>query len=180
MKGGNREDFGNPLRLRRPLEQGVRVLVAHCASLGTGLDLDAGSRPARVDNFELFVRLMEEPHYRGLLFGEISGITQINRVQDRLETLLRRRDWQSRLVNGSDYPLPGVLPLFSIKQMLRRGYLQPDAVATLSDIRRHNPLLFDLVLKRSVRIDTLGFAPRVFESRRVFQPAAGSNPSHSD
>ena len=180
VKGGNREDFGNPLRLRRPLEQGVRVLVAHCASLGTGLDLDARSRPARVDNFELFVRLMEEPHYRGLLFGEISGITQINRVQDRLETLLRRRDWQSRLVNGSDYPLPGVLPLFSIKQMLRRGYLQPDAVATLSDIRRHNPLLFDLVLKRSVRIDTLGFAPRVFESRRVFQPAAGSNPSHSD
>ena len=70
VKGGNREDFGNPLRLRRPLEQGVRVLVAHCASLGTGLDLDAGSRPARVDNFALFVRLMEEPNYQGLLFGD--------------------------------------------------------------------------------------------------------------
>ncbi len=175
VKGGNREDFGNPLRLRRPLEQGVRVLVAHCASLGSGLDLDAGSRSGQVDNFDLFVRLMEDPQYQGLLFGEISGITQINRVQDRLETLLRRRDWQTRLINGSDYPLPGVLPLFSIKQMLRRGYLQPDQGAALSDIRRHNPLLFDLVLKRSLRSDAMGFAPRVFESRRAFQPAAGND-----
>jgi hypothetical protein len=47
VKGGNREDFGNPLRLRRPLEQGVRVLVAHCASLGSGLDLDADRDRAR-------------------------------------------------------------------------------------------------------------------------------------
>jgi hypothetical protein len=120
---------------------------------------------------------MEDPQYQGLLFGEISGITQINRVQDRLETLLRRRDWQTRLINGSDYPLPGVLPLFSIKQMLRRGYLQPDQGAALSDIRRHNPLLFDLVLKRSLRSDGMGFAPRVFESRRAFQPAAGNDAS---
>ena len=36
------EDLGNPLRLRRPLDAGVRVVVAHCASLGIGRDLDAG------------------------------------------------------------------------------------------------------------------------------------------
>ena len=30
------EHLGNPLRLRRPLDAGVRVVVAHCASLGDG------------------------------------------------------------------------------------------------------------------------------------------------
>jgi len=174
VKGGNREDLGNPLRLRRPLEQGVRVLVAHCASLGSGRDLDDSSRRGRLDNFDLFLRLMDEPGYRGLLFGEVSGITQINRVQHRLETLLRRGDFQQRLINGSDYPLPGILPLFSIRQMLRRGYLQAAEGTVLSQIRRYNPLLFDLVLKRSLRVDGARFAPGVFESRRVFQAASSS------
>ena len=34
------QELGNPLRLRRALDAGVQVIVAHCASLGTGLDLD--------------------------------------------------------------------------------------------------------------------------------------------
>jgi mannonate dehydratase len=172
VKGGNTEDFGNPLRLRRPLEHGVRVLVAHCASLGRGRDLDQAPRKQRIDNFALFARLMEENRYRGRLFGEISGITQINRVGKRLEVLLRRGDWHPRLINGSDYPLPGILPLFSLKQMLRRGYLQVEEGAVLSEIRRYNPLLFDLALKRSLRIDGKGFAPQVFESARVFRSEA--------
>jgi len=172
VKGGNTEDFGNPLRLRRPLGQGVRVVVAHCASLGKGQDLDAPSRARRVDNFELFLRMMQDDRYQGLLFGEISGITQINRLQDRLERLLRSATLQGRLVNGSDYPLPGVLPLFSLKQMLRRGYLRVEQAAVLSQVRRHNPLLFDLLLKRSLRIEGSAFDPRVFESRRAFEPAA--------
>ncbi len=57
------EDLGNPLRLRRPLDAGVRVVVAHCASLGIGRR--PATRPARrtVPNFELFARLMDEPRY---------------------------------------------------------------------------------------------------------------------
>jgi mannonate dehydratase len=172
VQGGNTEDYGNPLRLRRPLGEGVRVLVAHCASLGRGVDLDKPARRGRVGNFELFVRLMDEPRYEGLLFGEISGVTQINRVQNGLEALIRRRDWQRRLINGSDYPLPGVLPLFSVKQMLRRGYLRREDGPLLSDIRRHNPLLFDFVLKRSLRVGDAAFAPVVFETGRLFEPAA--------
>ena len=43
VHGSGRQDFGNPLLLRRPLEHGVRVIVAHCASLGTGRDLDKGA-----------------------------------------------------------------------------------------------------------------------------------------
>ena len=34
------EHLGNPLRLRRALDAGVRVVIAHCASLGDGQDTD--------------------------------------------------------------------------------------------------------------------------------------------
>ncbi len=47
------EHLGNPLRLRRPLDAGVRVVVAHCASLGHGEETDRQVRRAS-GNFELF------------------------------------------------------------------------------------------------------------------------------
>ncbi len=169
VAGGNTEDFGNPLRLRRPLEHGVKVLVAHCASLGKGLDLDNPAGNRYVDNFTLFARMMDESDYEGRLFGELSAVTQINRLYNGLDTLIRRTDWDQRLVNGSDYPLPGVMPLFSIKELIRLGYLQENAGAVLVEIRRYNPLLFDFILKRSLNVDGKRLSPAVFESRRVFQ-----------
>ena len=169
VQGGNTEDYGNPLRLRRPLDRGVRVIVAHCASLGRSLDLDAGPNRPSVSSFELFARLMQEPRYDGLLFGDISAITQINRVGPALEAVVTRDEWQPRLVNGSDYPLPGVLPLFSLKQLRRRGYITESDAEVLSAIRRHNPLLFDFVLKRALRIEGKGFSPAPFETREFFE-----------
>ena len=41
--GREEHDFGNPLRLRRALDAGVRVVVAHCASMGEDRDLDKGA-----------------------------------------------------------------------------------------------------------------------------------------
>ena len=170
VHGGNTEDFGNPLRLRRPLEHGVQVIVAHCASLGKGLDLDIGPDGPAVPSFELFGRMMDEPGYDGLLFGEISAVTQINRVDNALETLLMRDDWHPRLLNGSDYPLPGILPLFSLKLLERRGFLRKKESGVLSTIRDYNPLLFDFVLKRTLRLNgkSLGIGP--FQTRRFFDP----------
>jgi mannonate dehydratase len=167
---GHDETLGNPLRLRRPLDAGVRVVVAHCASLGTGRDLDRGSADL-VPNFALFARLMDDPRYAQNLAGDISAVTQGNRV-DVVATLLARRDWHGRLVNGSDYPLPGVLPLVSLPLLAERRLLDPSAVATLREIRDHNVLLFDFVLKRSVAAAGAGFAPSVFETRRYFELAA--------
>jgi mannonate dehydratase len=106
-----------------------------------------------------------------LLYGEISAITQVNRMGPALTTLIERTDWQARLVNGSDYPLPGVMPLFSLRRLVAEGYLPAAAAPVLSEIRRYNPLLFDFVLKRHLRAGTKRFAPGVFESRRVFDPA---------
>lgn len=172
VHGGAQQHLGNPLRLRRPLDQGVRVIVAHCASLGRGTDLDAGGNGPERSNFQLFARLMDEPAYRHSLFGELSAVTQVNRRDEVLTTLIARHDWHARLVNGSDYPLPGVLPLFSPGYFAGRGWLDAGQDALLRTLRVHNPLLFDVLLKRMLRIDGRAFAPDVFMTRRHFACAA--------
>jgi predicted TIM-barrel fold metal-dependent hydrolase len=73
------QKFGNPLRFRFPLGLGVRIVMAHCANLGTVEDLDAKAG-ARIPAWQAFMRLMDEPAYEGRLFGEISAMTQYNRL----------------------------------------------------------------------------------------------------
>jgi mannonate dehydratase len=147
----------------------VRVVVAHCASLGTGRDLDRGDAP--VTNFELFARLMDSPAHAGRVFGDVSAVTQANRI-DVLAALLERRDWHPRLLQGSDYPLPGILPLVSPDLLADRGFIARDAVGALREIREHNTLLFDFVLKRTVASRGARFPRGVFETRPFFVPSA--------
>lgn len=160
------EHLGNPLRLRRPLDAGVRVVVAHCASLGMGKDTDRGD--AMVPNFELFARLMDAGGYGAHLVGDLSAITQGNRMQV-IPALLARREWHDRLLNGSDYPLPGVVPLISLPALVDGGLLDPDAVEPLRRIRDHNALLFDFTMKRSLAHGGARFPPQVFETRSFFE-----------
>jgi len=145
------------------------VVVAHCASLGSGRgDVPGG---AELSNFELFTQLMDERRYEGRLFGDISAITQYNRMEV-IATLLQRTDWHARLLNGSDYPLPGVVPLVPLQGLVDLQLLHADAVKPLSRLREGNVLLFDFVLKRSLRYNGEGFADKVFETAPFFsQPA---------
>lgn len=168
VHGGAAQPLGNPLRLRRALEHGVRVIVAHCASLGKGIDLDQGADGPEIGNFALFARLMDEPAWQNRLYGELSTVTQVNRRDEVLTTLLSRRDWQDRLINASDYPLPGVVPLFSPGYFAEHGWLSAEQDRLLRTLRRHNPLLFDFLLKRMLRIGGQGLAPQVFMTRGRF------------
>ena len=168
MGGVDAQNLGNPLLLRRALEHGVRVIVAHCASLGSNIDIDRGPNGPKVANFALFTRMMEVPEYEGRLFGEISAMTQLNRVGLPLETVITRQEWHARLINGSDYPLPVVMPLFSSRYLAQQSYISEAQAKVLVELRRYNPLLYDFVLKRMLRFKGQGFAPRVFESRRIF------------
>lgn len=169
LRGGDRQDFGNPLRLRRPLDRGVRVVVAHCASMGEDRDLDRGAHGPVRASFALFARLMDEPRHAGRLFGDVSALPQAARAA-WLPQILAREDWHARLLNGSDYPLPGVLPLFSLRRLAGLGLLDAAAVPVLDGLRRANPLLFDFVLKRSLRWRGRGFPPGVFETAGFFAP----------
>lgn len=169
--GTDTQDYGNPLKLRRALDAGVRVVVAHCASLGQDRDLDRGASGPPVDSFELFARLMGEARYAGRVYGDISAMTQVNRAGGSLARALEREEWHARLLNGSDYPLPGLMPIFSVDYIVSLGLLEAAAAPVLTEIRRHNPLLFDFVLKRNLRHQGKAFAARVFETRRFFEGA---------
>lgn len=164
VKGSDTQAYGNPLRLRPALDAGVKVVVAHCASLGTDTDDDGRRRPS----FELFLRLMGEPRARDLLYGDISAITQRNRQPAIIRTLLARSDLHERLLHGSDYPLPGILPLTSPAALVRARLLPVGAVNDLEILRQHNPLFFDFALKRLLAWQGHAFSPAVFQTRRVF------------
>lgn len=168
---GGTQDFGNPLRLRRALDHGVRVVIAHCASDGDDQDTDQGADGPRVKSYELFARMMDESQYGPLLYADISALTQRNRAW-ALKSVMARRDWHSRLLNGSDYPLPGIMPLFEPADMADQGLLQPEAVSLLEQVRGHNPLLFDFACKRMLRLNGQGFPAGVFETRRFFDREA--------
>jgi mannonate dehydratase len=61
-----------------------------------------------------------------------------------------------------------VFPLFSMAAMVERGYIDDAQANIIRAIRPHNPLLFDFVLKRTIRHAGKGFAASVFETRGVF------------
>jgi len=168
VPGTDMQDYGNPLRLRRALDAGVRVVVAHCASMGEDRDLDRGANGPYVSSFALFARMMEDRRHERNLFGDISAITQVDRASPALAQLIEREAWHPRLLNGSDYPLPGVMPLFSADYLVSLGLLPAGAAPVLKEIRAFNPLLFDFVLKRQLRVNGKAFAKSVFETRSFF------------
>jgi predicted TIM-barrel fold metal-dependent hydrolase len=163
--GREAHDFGNPLRLRRALEAGVRVVVAHCASMGEDRDLDRGPNGPYVESFSLFVRVFEK--YDNC-YGDISAMTQVNRAGPALARVVENESWHARLLNGSDYPLPGVMPIFSVDYLVSLKLLPASAADVLREIRLHNPLLFDFVLKRNLRSNTRALSKSVFETRSFF------------
>jgi mannonate dehydratase len=161
VAGTARQDYGNPLKTRRALDLGVRVVVAHCASHGDDLDQTGKRRPS----FDILAGMLDA----GLagLYADISAVTQFNRAEV-LQSLLARPDWHGRLLNGSDYPLPGILPLISLNKLVKLDLLDADAQPFLNGLREHNPLLFDFALKRLLRHNGSHFAHAVFETRDFF------------
>ncbi len=168
VKGAHEQHFGNPLRLRRALDHGVRVIVAHCASMGEDRDLDRGPNGKYVACFELFERLMNDSRYEKNLLADISATPQTNRAAV-IEKIIERDHWHLRLLNGTDYPLPGVIPLFSVDGLVERGWLSKSEGAVMKEIREYNPVLFDFVLKRTLRIHGKRMGNTIFETARHFR-----------
>jgi len=167
------QELGNPLRVKRALEHGVKVVVAHAASLGIVEDLSATPERLKMRAFDAFMRLFTDPKYEKLLYADISAVTQFHRYEIALRELLRARDLHPRLVNGSDYPLPCIDPLISSRLLERKGFITSEDRKVLNEIYDHNPLLYDFVLKRRVSIEeddrSYEFSPGIFESAWLFR-----------
>jgi mannonate dehydratase len=143
-------DVGNPLRLRRALDHGVRVIIAHCGSLGECEDLDDPAHK-KVASFDLFLRVMDDPRYRDLALGDISAVCFRNREPRVLKELLERTDLHARLIDGTDWPLPAIRILTSTSRLVREGLLTKAERAALDEVFDYDPWLFDFVLKRTLR-----------------------------
>jgi len=167
VPGGRQED-GNPLKLRYALDAGVKIIVAHCASDGHDTDLDKGASGPVVKSYELFARMMDESRYEGLLFADISATTLLTRGW-ALRAVLERPDWHHRLLNGSDYPLPGVMPMNSPRALALSRVLDSEVVPFLCELKQYNPLLYDFAVKRFARSNGHTFPASVFETRRFFE-----------
>ena len=112
---------------------------------------------------------MDEHDGRTRLLGDVSALFQANRSPAVWRTVLATTRWHARLLHGSDYPLPGVGPLYRLGKLVDAGLLAPEAVAPLQALRRDNPLLFDLALKRELSFGGLRLPDAVFHTRRHFK-----------
>lgn len=84
--------LADPKRLRIPLERGVTVIAAHCATR---------SGPFEPDYFDDWVKLLREfPN----LYGDISALVSLNRCGHLRDCL--RDDLAPRILHGSDFPVP--------------------------------------------------------------------------
>ncbi len=163
VEADDAQKLANPLRLRRALDAGVKTIVCHCASTGDDEDLDApGDIKPRKPSVDLFLRLMDDPKYADRMYGDVSALVQFNRAEV-LGRILERSDLHTRLINGSDYPLPAINVLVRTATLVKLGYIDETQRTLLNEIDRHNPLLFDFVLKRTLRgAGGVQFAPAVF------------------
>ena len=60
------------------------------------------------------------------------------------------------------------MPLFALRQLRRLGLIDYTVSDVVAELQRRNPLLFDLVLKRSLRWNGHRFPNQVFETSDFF------------
>jgi len=161
------QQLANPLLLRTPLDQGVKVIIAHCASLGSSADIDNGRRTL-VSNFGLFTRLMNDDNYRQNCFADISAINLLNREINTIKQIVENTDWHDRLLYASDFPLPGVMPLISTKNLVKNNLLKAEYADFLNQVRSHNAWLYDFLSKRLMQSNGVAFPSAVFHTSRHF------------
>lgn len=149
VEGEKYQELGNPLKLRLPLDLGLKVVIAHMASRGPCLDYDNNN--AKIDCSKLFWRLFDEKKYEKNLFSESSSLLIYERIGEPLNELIEREDIHHRIGYGSDYPLPGINWIYRTNVMEDMGYITKEERKLLNEIYGFNPLLFHFVALRTVK-----------------------------
>ena len=145
------QKYGNPLRFRRALDRGCKIIMAHCASDGADEDLDDDKAVhATINSCDLFIRMMREDKYKELLFGDISAITAFKRIGN-LQKIIQCEDFHDRLIYGSDYPVPAINGVVWYNRLVSNGLITQQQAVTLREIFKYNPVLADFVSKRIMR-----------------------------
>ena len=83
--------------------------------------------------------------------------------------MLNQTNLHKRLVNGSDYPLPAINIIIRTSLLEKAGYITKTEKNYLNEIYKFNPLLFDFVVKRTIKSPRLNrkFSNSVFMKNDV-------------
>ncbi len=149
VEGDKYQELGNPLKLRLPLDLGVKVIIAHMASRGPCLDYDNENK--MIDCSKLFWRMFDNKKYIKNLFSETSSLLIYERIGEPLNEVIERTDIHHRIGYGSDYPLPGINWIYRTNVMEDMGYITKAERKLLNEIYGYNPLLFHFVALRTVK-----------------------------
>lgn len=140
----SQNELSDPARLSLALDCGVSVIAAHVATNG----VNGGQK-----NFERLLPLFSK--YENL-FGDISSLTQLNKI-GHLQSVLRHKQIIERLIYGTDMPIlntAAVSPLYFIHTL---GFRK-----TMGICECKNPWDQDLKLK-----EALGTPQHIFEKGSV-------------
>lgn len=180
------EDWGNPLRFRRPLQIGVNIILAHCGHKDKIPDLDDPEQPL-IPGFELFLRLAREAHeknqtgeWSGKLYGDLAGVLAHYGSDFIRELLLCTHEEGVRLIYGSDYPFTNLVQPShdAYEECAETGLLDKAKVNPLKEIRDWNPLLANYVFARNLAVETPeglvtfpeeAFSGEMFESVMIYE-----------
>lgn len=152
------QDWGNPLRFRKPLQMGVKVILAHCGHKNKMIDHDHPEKIG-VPGYQLFLRLAREAHQKnqegewtGKLYGDLAAATHYG--PEYMSTLIKHANEEGvRLFYGSDYPYTHLVirpkrdPYYTFA---KAGLLDQAAVEPLKELRALNPLIANYVFIRNL------------------------------
>ncbi|MFC1749277.1 hypothetical protein ACFL2V_10775 [Pseudomonadota bacterium] len=157
--------YGNPTLHQSALEHGMKVIMAHAGYKGSSFHHAHGEEH---ENSELFNDMLES--YPNNLKGGLSATVFVEHsncaadlgysclgntspLANQLKRILLDKDqrYAERMVYGSDYPLPSIGLLKPTRELMYRGFLSQEQARLLNEIWGVNPLLYDFVLKRTIR-----------------------------
>ena len=144
------QHYGNPWHLQKPLSMGVTVVMAHVASLGACRKIDPPPCKPGIPYSDIAIAMLRDARYDNQLYADISGTTLFNR-DDFLGKMLGTSDIHHKLIDGSDYPLPAINFLIQTRALEQADYITSEERRYLNEIYHVNPLLFDFVLKRTIK-----------------------------
>ena len=93
--------------MRKALQMGCKLIIAHVGTLGVATDLDSTLDPKpQVPCFDLVLRILREKQWDGRVWSDISAITLMNRMK-YCHQIIASSDIHHKLIYGS-----GISPSF--------------------------------------------------------------------
>lgn len=87
-----------------------------------------------------------------IMKDQVSAMLQHNRLPEPMLEILKRPELHARLVNGTDYPLVAINALIRTSDLDKNGFITSQERKYLNEIYDYNPLLFEFVLKRTIKL----------------------------